>query len=173
MNQKGMCNLCSPRNVGCLNNNAIESWNNLMCSLRKMPISWLVSGHLQKLGIKFEKQKMEMQNWKNVVGEKVETKLHTTLGQIGAVSEIKLFNTALKEYGVELTNSRRLVVSLSRRTRSCKWWQLWGLPCLHTMDVIQSQKLLVYDFVSDYCKSLRQGKIYLNLMNPMETHDSG
>jgi len=35
---------------GRLNNNVIESWNNLMRRLRPMPVSWLVSGHLEKLG---------------------------------------------------------------------------------------------------------------------------
>ena len=31
---------------GRLNNNAVESWNNWMCSLWCMSISWLVSGHI-------------------------------------------------------------------------------------------------------------------------------
>ena len=34
---------------GRLNNNAVESWNNWMCSLRRMSIPWLISGHIQKL----------------------------------------------------------------------------------------------------------------------------
>ena len=50
------------------------------------------------------------------------TKLQMILSEIGAVSELKLFNTLVEEYDFELTNGRRLVVNLSRRTCSCKWW---------------------------------------------------
>ena len=46
---------------GTLNNNAIESWNKWMLSLRCMPIPWLVIGHIQKIGQKFKKTKKEMQ----------------------------------------------------------------------------------------------------------------
>ena len=57
---------------GRLNNNAIESWNNWMLSLRSMPIPWLVIGHIQKIGLKYDKRKKEMQLWKNGVGSKIE-----------------------------------------------------------------------------------------------------
>ena len=45
---------------GRLNNNAIESWNNWMHFLRRMTIPWLVIGQLQKLGLKYDKQKLEL-----------------------------------------------------------------------------------------------------------------
>ena len=57
---------------GRLNNNAIESWNNWMRSLRTMTIPWLVIGHLQKLGLKYDKRKLEFKKWKNRVGPRVE-----------------------------------------------------------------------------------------------------
>jgi len=42
-------------------NNAIESWNIWILSLRNVRIPWLVIGHLQKIGLKFDKRKKEMQ----------------------------------------------------------------------------------------------------------------
>jgi len=87
-----------------------------------MSIPWLVIGDLQKLGLKLDKQKVELQELKNGVGERVEKKLQTTLGQIRPMLEIKLFNTSLGEYGVELPSIRRLVVNLSQRTCSSKQW---------------------------------------------------
>ena len=48
-----------------LNNNAIESWNKWMLFLRCMPIPWLVIGHIQKIGLKYDKGTKEMQLWKN------------------------------------------------------------------------------------------------------------
>jgi len=42
---------------GKLNNNPVEIWNNWMRKLRGMSILWPVSGHLQKVGIKWDKRK--------------------------------------------------------------------------------------------------------------------
>ncbi|KAJ8423056.1 hypothetical protein Cgig2_019826 [Carnegiea gigantea] len=72
------------------------------------------------LGLKVDKRKTELQKWKNGVGGRIEMKLRKTLANIGYVADVKLFNTALGEYGVSLTNNRSLVVNLTRRTCSCK-----------------------------------------------------
>ena len=71
-----------------------------MLSLRCMPIPWLVIGHIQKIGLKYEKRKKEIQLWKNGVGLKIEGKLRKTLGLLGSVIEIPLFSSANGEYGV-------------------------------------------------------------------------
>ena len=84
-----------------------------MLSLRCMPIPWPVIRHIRKIGQKYEKRKQEMQLWKNGVGSKIEGKLRKTLGQVGSVMEITLFSLTTGEYGVQLTNNRRLVVNLS------------------------------------------------------------
>ena len=46
---------------GKLNNNPIESWNNWMRKLPAMSIPWLVLGHLQKVGMKWDNRKGELQ----------------------------------------------------------------------------------------------------------------
>jgi len=69
---------------------------------------------------------MELQKWKNGIGEKIESKLRKTLSHIGSVADAKLFNIALGEYNVLPTNIRSLVKNLGRRTCSYKWWQLKG-----------------------------------------------
>ena len=128
-----------------LNNNAIESWNKWMLFLRCMPIPWLVIGHIQKIGLKYDKRKKEMQLWKNGMGSKIEGILRETLGLVGSVMEFALLSLTNGEYRVQLTNNRRLVVNLTRRTCSCTWWQLQGLLCAHSMVVIEREKLRVYD----------------------------
>jgi len=40
-----------------------------------MSIPWLVSGHIQKLDLKFDKQKTELEKWKNGAGDRIEKKL--------------------------------------------------------------------------------------------------
>ncbi|KAJ8439204.1 hypothetical protein Cgig2_003417 [Carnegiea gigantea] len=62
---------------------------------------------------KVDKRKIELQKWKNGVGERIEMKLRKTLANIGSVVDVKLFNTTLGEYGVLLINNRSLVVNLA------------------------------------------------------------
>ncbi|KAJ8430880.1 hypothetical protein Cgig2_011343 [Carnegiea gigantea] len=104
--------------------------------------------------------------------DRIEKKLRKTLANIGFATDVKLFNTALREYGVLLTNNRSLVVNLAEKKCSCKWSQLKGLPCAHAVAVIDMQKLWVYDYVSDCYKAGSQSTIYMNSIHPMEMHDS-
>ena len=106
------------------------------------------------------------------MGSKIEGKLRETLGQVGSVMEMTLFSSITGEYGVQLTNNRSLVVNLSRRTCSCRWWQLRGLPCAHAMAITEREKLGVYDYVSDCYKVSAQALVYMNAIHPLETHDS-
>ncbi|KAJ8425904.1 hypothetical protein Cgig2_012672 [Carnegiea gigantea] len=106
------------------------------------------------------------------VMRRIEKKLRKTLANIGSVADVKLFNTALGEYGVLLANNRSLVVNLAERKCNYKWWQLKGLPCAHAMIVIDKQKLCVHNYVSDCYKAGSQSTIYMNSTHPMETHDS-
>ncbi|KAJ8435885.1 hypothetical protein Cgig2_010918 [Carnegiea gigantea] len=125
-----------------------------------------------KLDLKVDKRKMELEKWRNGGGDRIEMKLRKTLGNIGSVADVKLFNTAPGKYGVLLTINRSLVVNLAQRTCSCKWWQLKGLLCAHAMAVIDKQKLCVYDYVSNYYKAATQNMMYMNSIHPMEMHDS-
>lgn len=52
---------------------------------------------------------------KNGVVDKIEKKVKKTLGKVGSFVEVTLFNTALREYGVQLTNNQQLVVNLVRK----------------------------------------------------------
>ncbi|KAJ8435759.1 LOW QUALITY PROTEIN: hypothetical protein Cgig2_003181 [Carnegiea gigantea] len=63
-----------------------------------------------KLSLKVDKRKTELENWKNGVGDRIKMKLRKTLGNIGSVADVKLFNMTLGEYGVLFTNNRSLVV---------------------------------------------------------------
>ncbi|KAJ8431233.1 hypothetical protein Cgig2_020778 [Carnegiea gigantea] len=131
----------------------------------------VIEEHMKKLGLKVNKRKTELEKWKNDVGDRIENKLRETLGNIGSIADVKLFNVALGKYGVLLTNNHSLVVNLAERKCSCKWWQLKGLPCAHAMAVIE-QKLRVHDYVSDCYKLGSQNTIYMNSIHPMEMHDS-
>jgi len=124
-----------------LNSNVIESWNNWMCRLQMMPVSWLVSGHLEKLGKKFGKHKDDIDKWVNGVGEHIEQKIADTYKKMGCVVVVECYNMMLGEYSVILTNSRKLVVKLGSCTCACRKWQMTDLPCNHALVVITKANL--------------------------------
>jgi len=85
-----------------------------------MPVSWLLSGHLEKLGKKINKHKQEMMKWKNRVGERIEQKLADTYQKMGYIATMECYSLMLGEYSVELTNNRKLVVKLGQQSCTCR-----------------------------------------------------
>jgi len=156
---------------GKLNNNPIESWNNWMRKSRVMSIPWLVLGHLQKVGLKLDKRKAEIQKWANNVGDRIEKKLSKELANADSLIVVQAYNRVSGEFSVQLNNSRRLVVMLSKGECSCRWWQIKGFPCRHDMEVIRKEKKWVYDYVNVCYKSATQQMCYMNTVHLMETHD--
>ena len=77
-----------------------------------MPVSWLISGYLEKLVKNMDKHKQEMMNWKNGVAERIERKLDDTYQKMGCIAAVECYSLMLGEYSVELTNSRKSVVKL-------------------------------------------------------------
>ena len=154
-----------------MNNNPIESWNNWIKKLRVMSILWLVLGHLQKVGVKWDKRKAEMQKWANNVGDRIQKKLKKELANADSVIDVQAYNRSCGEFSVQLSNSHRVVVTLSKGECSCRWWQIKGFPCRHGMAVIRKEKKWVYDYVNVCYKFGTQRLCYMNTAHPMETHD--
>lgn len=156
-----------------MNNNVIESWNNWMRRLWLMPVSWLVSVNLEKLGKKMDKHKQDMTKCKNGMGERIEQKLADTYQKMGCIAAMECYSLMLGEYSVELTNSRKLLVKLGQQTCTCRVWQMQGIPCYRALVVIAKANLWVYDYVHPIYKTATQQIIYNQLVYLMETHDIG
>jgi len=85
---------------GRLNKNPVESWNNWMRKLQRMSIPWLVLGHLQKVGMKWDNRKAELQKWGNGVGNRIEKKLKKELVYAESVIDVQLYGGVSGEYSV-------------------------------------------------------------------------
>ena len=57
-----------------------------------MSPSWLVLGHLQKVGLKWDKRKGELQKWNNSVGNGIERKLKKELIYAKSVIDVQLYS---------------------------------------------------------------------------------
>ena len=128
-------------------------------------------GHQQKVGLKWDRRKAEMQKWANNVRDRIEKKLTTKLASTDSVIDVQLYDRGCGEYSVQLSNSRCLVVTLSKGKCSYKWWRIKGFPCRHGMAVIRKEKEWVYDFVNVCYKSCKQRLCYMNTVHLMETHE--
>jgi len=120
-----------------------------------------------------DNRKFGVEAWKNGEGEMIEKKMKKTYEKIGSVVEVQRYNCGIEEYNVWLTNDHCLVVKLRDRACSCKSWQLHGLPCAHAMAVIDREKWSVHEYVYSCYKAPTRRTIYMNVIHPKETYDSG
>jgi len=138
-----------------------------------MLVSWLVSGHLEKLGKKFGKHKEDIDKWVNGVVERIKQKITDTYKKMGCVAVVEWYSMTLGEYSVVLTNSQKLVVKSDSYTCTCQKWQMTGLPCCHSLTVIAKANLWAYDFVDPTYKAETHHRIYNQVVHLTETHDMG
>ena len=63
---------------------------------------WLVLGYIQKVGMKWDKRKVELEKWKNSVGNKIESKLKKELAKTKSTIDVQIYNWITSEYSVHL-----------------------------------------------------------------------
>ena len=87
-----------------------------------------------KLGVMLVKHKEELNNWKSVIGLKIEDKV---LGNItkGEGHPIYPFMNSL--FGVSM-GMTYVNVHMGNKTCKCKAWQMSGIPCEHACAIILS-----------------------------------
>jgi len=107
-----------------------------MSKLWAMPIPWLILGHIQKLGLKWDKRKEKLQKLNDSASNKIEMKLMKELANVESLIDVQLYNRV----SVQLSNNWCLVANLSSRECNCSWWQTQGFPCWHAMVVIKKEK---------------------------------
>ena len=71
-----------------------------MRKLRAMSIPWLVLGHLQEVGLKWDKRKAKMQKWANNVGDRIEKKLNKELANADSVINVQSYSGVSGEFSV-------------------------------------------------------------------------
>jgi len=81
-----------------------------------------------------------VQKWANNVRDRIEKKFNKELANADSIIDVQSYNGASGEFTVQLSNSRRLVVTLSKGECSYGWWQIKGFPCRHGMVVIRKEK---------------------------------
>jgi len=82
------------------------------------------------------------------MGKQIKNKLKRELQGAESVIDVQLYSRVITEYSMQLSNSRHLVVNLTIRTCSCRWWQINRFPCRYAMAVMSRGKKWVCDYVS-------------------------
>ena len=93
------------------------------------------------------------------------------LANADSVIDMQLYNQVSGEHRVQLSNSQPLVVNLTSRKCSCRWWQIQGFSYRYAMAVIKKEKKWGYHFVNVCYKTSTQRICYMNSVHPMKRHD--
>ncbi|XP_054795623.1 uncharacterized protein LOC129301080 [Prosopis cineraria] len=150
-----------------ITSNHAESFNAWLVKERKHHICALINEHRAKLARKLYNSKIEMVNWSNGVGPRVEAKWRENVLRAEVmVAEHYSVNMILVKVG---NNDLRL--NLTLQECSCQEWQMVGIPCAHACAAIKLVQGNMYSYVEE-CYTIRaQEKIYSSTMIPVETID--
>ena len=122
---------------------------------------------MAKLGSMLVKHKEESNNWKGCIGPKIEEKVQQKIAK-GEVYPVTPFMNGI--FGVSI-GTTLLNVDITKRTCTCRGWEMLGIPCEHAAAVILSIGQNVVDSVQDWYKFPMQELIYSGSFSGIETHD--
>ncbi|XP_010659540.3 uncharacterized protein LOC104881341 [Vitis vinifera] len=111
--------------------NLAESFNAWLRNERHHSICTFLMEHMVKLGSMLVKHKEESNNWKGCIGPKIEEKVQQKIAK-GEVYPVTPFMNGI--FGVSI-GTTLLNVDITKRTCTCRGWEMLGIPCEHAAAV--------------------------------------
>jgi zinc finger SWIM domain-containing protein 3 len=133
------------KRYGEMYSNVAECFNNWIEEAREQPATKLVD----TIRVKIMKMRTDRRaiglKWKNFLTKDTENKLEMSY------NKTRTWNIRPStEYLYEVNSNPSVTVDLERRTCSCRWWQIDGLPCDHAVAVIQKTQHNLNSFVEPF-----------------------
>lgn len=142
-----------------VDNNICESFNNLIIESRFYPIISMLEKIRCQMMKRIQENRTNSEKWHGTIWPNIFKKLKVSI-KLTANCDV-LWN-GKDGFEVKHTSGRgrRYTVNLEKRTCSCGYFQLAGLPCCHAISVIYMCGRKVDDFI-DNCYSIQEfHKIY-------------
>jgi len=151
-------------NYDSVDNNMCESFNNWIVDIRAHPIISMLEGIRTKVYVRIQQNRTKSNSWSSRICPNVLNKLNKYINFAQKCSAI--WNG---KDGFEVTEwDNRFKVDVKRRTCSCRYWQLAGIPCAHAITVVFLGSKAPEDYIADYYSVEHYNKTYDHCMMPME-----
>ncbi|XP_020081650.1 uncharacterized protein LOC109705325 [Ananas comosus] len=150
------------RRYSMLTSNCAETINSVIRHLKGLPITYLVEETRKKTACYFYQRKNNGENITSVVTPYAEK----ILGSSRETSRFYTLNPSTDVLFQVIAADRTDVVDLSKKTCSCKRWDIDGIPCNHAMAAISFRLRDPYDFVEDWFKTSTYRATYNDCVPP-------
>ncbi|XP_043817647.1 uncharacterized protein LOC122725096 [Manihot esculenta] len=144
-------------------NNMTESFNAWIVKLRGLPIINIIESIRQKCMVRLHRRFAKAQTWEGIVTPRTKKVLNKI---ITASRFLKLLPGRNEEYEVH-EGPCRFAVSLAKRTCSCGWWDISGLPCKHAARAIAYVRGNIEEFCHEYYTVQCYSRVYAGAIHPV------
>ena len=154
-------------NYDSVDNNMCESFNNWIVDVRAHPIISMLEGIRTKVYMRIQQNRSKTSKWSTSFCPNILKKLNKYINLAQQCSAI--WNG---KDGFEVRQKdKRFTVDIEKRTCSCRYWQLAGIPCAHAITAFFYISKPAEEYLAQ-CYSVEvYNKIYDHCMMPMNGID--
>uniref|UniRef100_A0A0A9AVD5 SWIM-type domain-containing protein n=1 Tax=Arundo donax TaxID=35708 RepID=A0A0A9AVD5_ARUDO len=151
-------------NCDSVDNNMCESFNNWIVAVRAHPIISMLEGIRSKTYVRIQQNKFKSEKWPGRICPNIPKKFHKYIEESG-----KCMTIWNGKDGFEVKHEgKRYKVDIEKRTCSCRYWELSGIPCCHAISAIYIMSGNPEDYIADCYTIEYYNKTYEHCMLPME-----
>ena len=145
-------------------NNLSESFNRNVRESRRKPLLDFLTEVRRKCMERNAKRTIITNRWKKRFTPRADREIELNRQK---AKDLKRYMTTGYLHEIECGDDI-FCVDMEKKTCDCGYWQLNGIPCMHAMCVINTTKLNLNDYVSDYYLTSRWRSLYEKGIKPVQ-----
>lgn len=154
-------------NYDSVDNNMCESFNNWIVDLRAHLIISMLEGIRTKVYVRIQQNRTKSTRWTSKICPNILKKMNKYIDLAQNCSGI--WNG---KNGFEIRQKdKRYTIDIEKRTYSCRYWHLAGIPCAHAITALFLSSRPAENYIADCYSVVEYNKIYDHCMMPMEGMD--
>ncbi|WVZ74828.1 hypothetical protein U9M48_022955, partial [Paspalum notatum var. saurae] len=151
-------------NCDSVDNNICESFNKWIIEPRYFPIISMLEAIRCKVMIRIHDMSTKVAMWQQGICPNILKKLKS---QVNSSAYCHAISCGRDTFEVQ-HNDHKWTVDLEKKTCSCRYWQLAGLPCCHAISCIYYKTNKLDDYIAS-CFTVKEiQKTYAHLLQPVE-----
>ncbi|XP_012833979.1 PREDICTED: uncharacterized protein LOC105954835 [Erythranthe guttata] len=147
--------------------NGVESWNSKILDYRDLPVMTMIDTIRSELMKWMTSKRDKSSKWSTICCPNYEK----SLGDLEL--ECRTWKAEKAANGIyEVLSDPSMVVDLSRKTCTCRKWQILGFPCVHAVYVLVNETSQPYDYIDKLYYAEYYRECYASPIYPFVRHSS-